>query len=132
EDGQPGTSRDHLSFVIGFCCRIGRSPRSPMDLSLMIRAVRPTDVVALRAFLGREGAVELSTHCWPKVEPESGHLPWMGILGQALGQNGARRGVWVATVGRKLLGYIVARARCDGMVWDVEHLHSGELAAATE
>jgi len=56
----------------------------------------------------------------------------MGILGQALGQNGARRGVWVATVGRKLVGYIVARARCDGMVWDVEHLHSGEPAAAIE
>jgi hypothetical protein len=98
----------------------------------MIRAVRPIDVAALRAFLGRAGAVELTTHTWPKVQPESGHLPLMGVLGQALGQSGRRRGMWVAAVGGHLAGYAVARARCDGMVWDVEHLHTAEQTAAIE
>ena len=98
----------------------------------MIRAVRPIDVAALRAFLGRAGAVELTTHTWPKVQPESGHLPVLGILGQALGRTGSRRGMWVAAEAGRLVGYIVARARCDGMVWDVEHLHAAEGGAAIE
>src|SRR5919204_842804 len=98
--------------------------------SLMIRAVRPIDVAALRAFLGRAGAVELTTHTWPKVQPESGHLPVLGVLGQALGRQGSRRGMWVAAVDGRLAGYAAARARCGGMVWDVEHLHAAREDAA--
>lgn len=97
----------------------------------MIRAVRPIDVAALRAFLSRAGAVELTTHTWPKVQPESGHLSVLDVLGQALGQKSSR-GMWVATAERGLVGYAVAQARCDGMVWDVEHLHAVELATGIE
>jgi hypothetical protein len=98
----------------------------------MIRAVRPIDVAALRAFLGRAGAVELTTHTWAKVQPESGHLPIMGMLGQTLGRRDRRRGIWVACEDGRLSGYVAARARCDGMVWDVEHLHAEQDAAAIE
>jgi hypothetical protein len=98
----------------------------------MIRAVRPIDVAALRAFLGRAGTVELTTHTWPKVQPESGHLPLVGLLGQVLGPRGSRRGMWVAAEDGRLVGYAVARARCDGMVWDVEHFHSAEQGPAIE
>lgn len=97
----------------------------------MIRAVRPIDVMALRAFLGRAGAGEVTTHTWPKVQPESGHLPLLGVLGQALAQ-GSRRGMWVALADSRLVGYVVARARCDGLVWDVEHLHASEPLAVVE
>jgi hypothetical protein len=97
----------------------------------MIRAVRPIDVAALRAFLGRAGAAELTTHTWPKVQPESGHLPLLDVFGQALGQHSSR-GMWVAATEAGLVGYAIARARCDGMVWDVEHLHAAEMATGLE
>lgn len=90
----------------------------------MIRAVRPTDLVALRAFLKRAGVVEVTTHTWPKVQPESGHLPTGRVLGQALNARAGRRGAWVALEDGQLLGYLAARARCDGSVWDIEHLHT--------
>jgi hypothetical protein len=108
-----------------------RLPGGGRTFQLMIRAVRPTDVAALRAFLGRAGVVELTTHTWPKVQPESGHLPLAGVLGQMLGLQARRRGMWVAADGR-LVGYVVARARCDGLVWDVEHLHAAEQGAAVD
>lgn len=98
----------------------------------MIRAVRPTDVAALRSFLRRTSAAELTTHTWPKVQPESGHLPLTGVLGQALGRTGSRRGMWVAAMDGHLIGYGVARARCDGQVWDVEHLHAEQQEAAVD
>ena len=97
----------------------------------MIRAVRPTDMVALRAFLQRAGAMELTTHTWPKVQPESGHLPLFEILGHGLGRGSGRRGYWLAADDGRVSGFIVANTRCDGMVWDVDHLHSADEETAT-
>lgn len=98
----------------------------------MIRAVRPTDVAALRSFLKRDGAGELTTHTWPKVQPESGHLPLAEVLSQSLGRRGCRRGLWLAESEGRLTGYVLVRARCDGMLWDVEHLHAARPEAAVE
>jgi hypothetical protein len=98
----------------------------------MIRAVRPTDLVALRAFLRRAGVVEVTTHTWPKVQPESGHLPTGRILGQALNGRTARGGAWIAILDGQPAGYVAARARCDGLVWDVEHLHTTEPDTAVD
>lgn len=99
----------------------------------MIRAVRPTDLAALRSFFKRTGVVEITTHTWPKVQPESGHISLLSVLGQVIGRQGNRRGIWVG-VGQlgRLAGYVVARPRCDGMVWDVEQLHAAEEAVAIE
>jgi hypothetical protein len=98
----------------------------------MIRAVRPTDVAALRALLRRTGAAELTTHNWPKVQPESGHLPLVGLLTQALSQRADRGGTLVATSTTGLVGCCSARARCDGQIWDVEHLHVSTPEAAVD
>lgn len=98
--------------------------------SLKIRPAGPTDVGALRALLGRAGAIELTTHTWPKVEPESGHLPILGVLGQAFGPRLDRRGIWVAADAGRLEGFLIAAGRCEGLVWDVNHLHAvGEQSA---
>jgi hypothetical protein len=88
----------------------------------MIRAVRPTDVAGLRAFIRRPGVSEITTHTWPKVQPESGRLQLGAILTRALGRGWDRLGAWVAKQDGRLVGYVVARARCDGVVWDVEQL----------
>jgi hypothetical protein len=98
----------------------------------MIRAVRPTDLVALRAFLQRAGVVEVTTHTWPKVQPESGHLPVGPVLGQVLNGQGGRHGVWVALEEGQVVGYAAARGRCDGSVWDVEHLHTTQPEAGID
>jgi hypothetical protein len=97
----------------------------------MIRTVRPTDVAALRAFLRRAEAAEVTTHTWPKVQPESGRFSIMDVLGQALGRPSDRRSMWVAVSGGRVDGFAVAQARCDGSVWDVEHLHAIDEATTT-
>jgi hypothetical protein len=97
---------------------------------VIVRPVRPIDVAALRTFLHRPDAVELTTHTWPKVQPESGHVSLAGLLRQAVGPRFGQRCTWVAFEGRARRGYVVARARCDGMVWDIEHLHADDEAAA--
>jgi hypothetical protein len=112
-------------------CRIMRLLRTPHRL-LMIRAVRPIDLAALRAFLRRSGSVELTTHTWPKVQPESGRVPVTALLAQIFGRVSGRRRIWVARADGRVDGYVVARARCEGVVWDVEHLHAEVENAATE
>jgi hypothetical protein len=98
----------------------------------MIRAVRPTDVAGLRAFIRRSGVSEITTHTWPKVQPESGRLHLGAILTRALGRGADRLGVWVAKQDGRLAGYVVVRARCDGVVWDVEHLLTDQESAAID
>ena len=94
----------------------------------MIRALRPTDLVGLTLFLRRAAGEEITAHTWPKVQPESGHLPLQQALWQSLGQGPTRGRAWVATAGGKIVGLAVGRARSSGLVWDVEHLHAAEGA----
>lgn len=96
----------------------------------MVRAVRPTDALGLLALQRRPGARELTTHTWPKVQPESGHLGIGWLLRTALGAGRSRRRDWVAEESREIAGYLVVTPRCDGIVWDVEHLYAEHGAAA--
>jgi hypothetical protein len=66
---------------------------------------------------------EITAHTWPKVQPESGHVPWSEMLAHMLGRSATRGRVWVGSDGRRVDAAIVARARSSGMVWDVDHLH---------
>jgi len=93
----------------------------------MIRALRLTDLVSAAMFLRQSGQAELTSHTWPKVQPESGHLPVGVALWQSLGFVGGEQ-AWVSVSGRDLTGLVVARPRCGGLVWDVQHL----LAAGGE
>ena len=90
----------------------------------MIRALRPTDLVGLSLFLRRAAGNEITAHTWPKVQPESSHLPLQQAIWQTFGRGPAFGRVWVASEGGKITGSVAARARCDGLVWDVEHLYT--------
>ena len=94
----------------------------------MIRALRPTDLPGLALFLRRSSAAEITAHTWPKIQPESGHLPLQQALWQALGQSPTRGRAWLAEEEGKIVGLVAGRARCHGLVWDVEHLHVLESA----
>ena len=89
----------------------------------MIRALRPTDLPGLAIFLRRPAVSEVTAHTWPKIQPESGHLPLQQMLWQGLGQAPTRGRAWLAERDGKIAGLVVGRARCGGLVWDVEHLH---------
>ncbi|MCC6177748.1 MAG: GNAT family N-acetyltransferase [Chloroflexi bacterium] len=99
----------------------------------MIRPLRPTDLAGVALFLRRNGA-ELTAHTWPKVQPESGHLPIGTSFWTPLGLNATWGRSWVARDGTHVVGLVAARGRSDGLVWDVEHLHvrddDAHLAAA--
>jgi len=86
----------------------------------MIRVLRLPDLVGVGMFLRQGGAEELSSHTWPRVQPESGHLPIGAAIWQTLGMAWER--VWISAEGRTVNGMLSARPRCGGLVWDVEHL----------
>ncbi len=89
----------------------------------MIRAVRPTDLVGLAIFLRQAPGSEITAHTWPKVQPESSHLPVQQAIWQSLGRGDVSGRAWVVVENGRIDGLAVARARCHGLVWDIEHLH---------
>jgi hypothetical protein len=92
----------------------------------MIRPLRPVDIVALSRLQARAALVEVTSHTWPKVQPESGHFPHVALLSQMLVRSIDRRCAWVSCEGRRVTGLILGRSRAGGLVWDVEHLYALE------
>jgi hypothetical protein len=101
---------------------------------MLVRTLRPIDVVALASFQRRAGATEITAHDWPRVEPESGRLPYLNLLGASLGHRPGGNRVWVAEQAGRIQGLAVARPRAGGLAWDVAHLHAepGEENAAAD
>ncbi len=91
---------------------------------MLVRTLRPIDVVALASFQRRAGATEISAHAWPRVEPESGRLPLVNLLAACFGQRPGGQRTWVAEANGRLIGLAAARARAGGLVWDAVHLHA--------
>jgi len=94
--------------------------------SLIIRPFRPTDIVALSGLHQQAALCEVTSHTWPKVQPESGHLSNLGLLSQALTHPVDHRRTWVCQQGGEIRGVIVGRGRAGGLAWDVEHLYARE------
>jgi hypothetical protein len=101
-----------------------------MDGPPMIRVLRLPDLVGVGMFLRKGGAEELTSHTWPRVQPETGHFPSGTAVWQTIGMSWER--AWISADGRTVNGLISARPRCGGLVWDVEHLLTagGETASA--
>ena len=100
----------------------------------MIRALRLTDLVDVAMFLRRTDQLELTSHTWPKVQPESGHLPLGIAVTQSFGLSGGGEQAWLSRPERVVDGLMVARPRCGGLVWDIQHLLTagGESRIAEE
>jgi hypothetical protein len=91
---------------------------------MLVRTLRPIDVVALASFQRHAGGTEITAHNWPRVEPESGRVPYLNLISSSLAARpGGRRG-WVAEHDGRLTGLAVARPRAGGLVWDVANLHA--------
>ena len=91
---------------------------------MLVRTLRPVDVVALASFQRRAGATEISAHSWPRVEPESGRLPFVNFVWASVGQGPGGHRTWVAETNGDIVGLVTARARAGGLVWDAVHLHA--------
>jgi hypothetical protein len=91
---------------------------------MLVRTLRPIDVVALASFQRRAGGTEITAHNWPRVEPESGRVPYLNLISNAIAHRpGGQRG-WVAEQDGRIVGLAVARPRAGGLVWDVANLHA--------
>ncbi len=98
---------------------------------MLIRTLRPVDVVGLASFQRRASATEITVHTWPRVEPESGRLPYMNLLTGLFGHRPGGQRAWVAEANGRVAGVVVARPRAGGLVWDVVHLHAEADANGT-
>jgi hypothetical protein len=101
---------------------------------MLVRTLRPIDVVALASFQRRAGGTEITAHNWPRVEPESGRLPYFNLVSASIGHRPGGQRSWVAEHNGQVLGLAAARARAGGLAWDVMHLHAdpGEDRAAAD
>jgi hypothetical protein len=91
---------------------------------MLVRTLRPVDVVALASFQRRAGGTEITAHNWPRVEPESGRLPYASLVLASFGHRPGGRRTWVAEANGRVAGLAMARPRAGGLVWDVVHLHA--------
>jgi hypothetical protein len=93
---------------------------------MLVRSLRPIDVVALASFQRRTGGsgTEITAHSWPRIEPESGHMPYLTLVSNSLAHRPGGQRAWVAENDGQMVGVVVARPRAGGLVWDVAHLHA--------
>ncbi len=104
----------------------------PARLEMLVRTLRPIDVVALASFQRRTGGTEITAHNWPRIEPESGRVPFLNLLTSSFAHRpGGQRG-WVAAEGGRLVGLSAARPRAGGLVWDAAHLLADEDTVAAD
>jgi hypothetical protein len=99
---------------------------------MLVRQLRPIDVVALASFQRRAGDTEITAHNWPRMEPESGRVPYLALVSSSLGHRPGGQRAWVAEHDGSMAGLAVAHPRAGGLVWDVIHLHAqqdGDSAA---
>src|SRR5215207_8898041 len=93
---------------------------------MLVRSLRPIDVVALASFQRRAGGTEITAHNWPRVEPESGRLPLLSLASNAVAQRPGSQRAWVAEQDGRVVGLARARPRAGGLVWDVVSLYARE------
>lgn len=119
--------RVHLFPISGpvygraWCTIVTSNPES--GLTATVRPIRPTDIPPLLAFRRRAAQTEITAHTWPKVQPESPRLPPVQLLSQSVTRPAGPRALVLRSDGG-VAGVVIGRPRCDGLVWDVEHLHT--------
>src|ERR1700730_3659731 len=91
---------------------------------MLVRSLRPLDVVALASFQRHASATEITAHNWPRVEPESRRVPYLNMMAASLAQRPRGQRAWVAEADGRLVGLAVARPRAGGLVCDVSNLHA--------
>ena len=87
-----------------------------------IRALRPTHLVALRAFDNRATVAEITAPAWPRVPDGDACLPLWSLLSHSMAHSAGVRRAWVHVDDDGIDGLLIARLRCGGLVWDVRHL----------
>ncbi len=102
------------------------SPDGPSKMP--VRPLRPTDMVGLALFHRRAGGTEIAAHTWPRVDPESGRIPYLSLVSAALARRPGGERAWLAEGESGTAGFAVARPRAGGLVWDLLHLHAASDA----
>lgn len=118
----------------GAGCGVCDNTGGPATNQMLVRPLRPVDVVALASFQRRASETEITAHCWPRLEPESGRVPYLTLVSSSLGHRPGGQRAWLAEDNGKVAGLGLAHPRAGGLVWDVMHLHAapGEEVAAAD
>lgn len=96
----------------------------------MIRAMRPSDALAIGLSRSGRWGDELTARTWPRTPPENRRPSLLGLLAQTTLPTPSLRHIGVATQSGRRAGFIVLSTRAGGLAWDVEHLSAeGEEAA---
>jgi len=93
-----------------------------MTAKRAVRSLRPTHLVALRAFDTRPSCVQVTAPSWPRSPDADARLPLWSLLSQSVAPHAGRRRAWVYLDEAGVNGVLVGRVRSDGLVWDVRHL----------
>lgn len=88
----------------------------------MIRAMRPSDALAVRLSRGGSWGDELTARTWPRTPPENRRPSLLGLLAQTTLPSPSLREIGVAIQSERRAGFIMLAARAGGLAWDVEHL----------
>lgn len=99
----------------------------------MIRAVRPTDVVALASLQASASLSEVTALASPHARTATGSALVLRVLLHSLVHPASRRSAWVYSERGRPAALLLARWRLGGLAWDVERLLVGqacEVAAA--
>jgi hypothetical protein len=99
---------------------------------MLVRPLRPLDVVALASFQRGAGGTEITAHTWPRVEPESGRVPYVSLVSNSVAHRPGGQRAWVAEDEGRMVGLAVARSRAGGLAWDVTHLMATEVNAGRD
>jgi hypothetical protein len=91
---------------------------------MLVRPLRPIDVVALASFRRHASGTEITAHAWPRVEPESAQMPYLSLVSSSRAHRPVGQRAWVAEDKGRVVGLAVARPRAGGLVWDVAHLYA--------
>src|ERR1043165_8305960 len=96
----------------------------------MIRSLRPSEALVLGLVRSRSVGPELTAAPWPKTPPEEKEPGVLELFRYGLLPSPQRRLLGVSMSqekGGRINGFVDARGRAGGLVWDVEYLRANDV-----
>lgn len=102
----------------------------------MIRSLRPADAFAVGFLRARRGWSELTAETWPKTPPEAREPGFLDLLRHSMLPIPHRRLLGVSSSAQagsdRVNGFVDARGRAGGLVWDVEYLRADQAGTGVQ
>ena len=87
-----------------------------------IRAIGPTDLIPLIAFLRNGSHLEVTSHGWPELQGDTSTRVMRDLFRRLVIRPGGHPQAWVCAAGSTIHGLAVAKPRAGKLAWDVREL----------